>query len=131
MKKKIEKAPLVTSVASLIRTSPELTTLPPVERTKVRKEKLLSILDKSADRFLEKLEKDEIQILTTSDLERIVKLTLTLSGEPDGNIPATQLTESTETSIERTAVQLDPENPAVKDVFAMLYEGMNTENDID
>ena len=71
------------------------------EETAERKTKFLNILDKSTEAFLKKLESGEITINTTADFERIVKLTLLLSGEADSIKGKEENTEQIQNTIFR------------------------------
>ena len=139
MSQKKPQKPLVNSVASQLKRTiqPVIDTNPATpEETKQRKNKLLTILDKSADVFLEAVSKGQEDIKTSADLERIVKLTLLLSGEAD-TIQGKSATKETVEGVAATAQVsmskveqiLDPNDPDVKNIFNKLFEGYNAMND--
>lgn len=105
------------------------------EETKERKTAFLDILDKATKEFASKLDKGSIVIKDMADLEKIVKLTLLVSGEAN-NITAAESTETTETkfdalntNIDNVADLLDPNDPEVKAVFDKLFNKYNDAND--
>lgn len=134
-----KRQPIVNSVASqLKRTVKPISDTNPAtpEQTKKRKQKLLDILDKSADEFLNALSKGEAELRTSADLERIVKLTLLLSGEADtiqGNSAMEETVNDTklmaELSMSKVEDILNPDDPAVKEIYNKLFEGYNSIND--
>ena len=87
------------------------------EETKARKSRFLSILDKATATFLKKLEAGEISISTTADLERLVKLTLLLSGEADSIKGKEGTSEGISGSLSVGA--LNPEIDEIKDLLNM------------
>lgn len=108
-----------------------------VEETKVRKSRFLNILDKATTTFLKKLEAGEISINNTADLERLVKLTLLLSGEADSIKGKESSTEET-TSVTAEALNpditdikdvLDINNPNVKAIYDSIFNKYNDAND--
>lgn len=124
------KTPVVSSLSMKIRAEVNQATIPDVDRTKQRKTTLLDVLDKATANFANNLANGKAEVTTISDLERIAKLTLTLSGETtDIKGGATVETTEVTTNIPEGKVQLDTENPAVKEVFNMLYGQMNEAND--
>lgn len=136
-----KRQPIVNSVASqLKRTVKPISDTNPAtpEQTKQRKQKLLGILDKSADEFLNALSKGEAELKTSADLERIVKLTLLLSGEAD-TIQGSSAMEETindtklmaELNMSKVEDILNPDDPAVKEIYNKLFEGYNNINDIE
>ena len=81
------------------------------------------------------LEKGKVELNSTLDLERIVKLTLLVSGEAD-SIQGSSKTTETETSVESAKIAmskveeiLDSDDPTVNEIFNKLYEGYNKMND--
>lgn len=108
------------------------------EETAERKTKFLNILDKSTEAFFKKLESGEITINTTADFERIVKLTLLLSGEADSIKGKEENTEQTQSTVFSS---LNPENnditkvlnsddPNVKAVYDIIFKKYNDANDL-
>lgn len=137
-KNKNKETPLVGSVATQLKktiTSSSTQAATP-EETVQRKSKLLSILDKSADAFLSALVNGTAEIKTSADLERIVKLTLLLSGEADtiqGKASSVEEESTTsvsaEISMSKVEEILDTNDPYVKAIFDKLYKGYNEIND--
>lgn len=136
-KKHIPQAPLVSSVSTRIRqTIPDngvSVTTP--EETMNRKRNFLSMLDKATEQFTTALEKGKVELNSTLDLERIVKLTLLVSGEAD-SIQGSSKTTEAEASIENEKIAmskveeiLDSDDPAVNELFNKLYDGYNSIND--
>ena len=73
-KKKNKQTPIVGSIATQLKktvTSSTSTQVATPEETAQRKSKLLGILDKSADVFLEALNNGTAEIKTSADFERI------------------------------------------------------------
>lgn len=107
------------------------------EETKIRKNRFLSILDKATATFLKKLEAGEISINNTADLERLVKLTLLLSGEADsikgkeGTIEETTNASTEALNSKITDIQdlLDMNNPNVKAIYDDIFNKYNDAND--
>lgn len=136
-KKHIPQAPLVSSVSARIRqTVPDNgVTVTTPEETTARKKIFLAMLDKATEQFTKALEKGKVELNSTLDLERIVKLTLLVSGEAD-SIQGSSKTTETETSVESAKIAmskveeiLDSDDPTVSDIFNKLYEGYNKMND--
>ena len=138
-KTKNKQTPIVGSIATQLKktvTSSTSTQVATPEETAQRKSKLLGILDKSADVFLEALNNGTAEIKTSADFERIVKLTLLLSCEADsiqGKAPTieeeTQTNINSEISMSKVEEILDPTDPEVRAVFNKLYKGYNELND--
>lgn len=106
------------------------------EETKERKARFLNILDKSATEFLSKLDKGKIVINSTADLERIIKLTLLVSGEANSIVgkegmetKETQNLDALNVNIEDISELLDKDDPEIKAVFDKLFYKYNDEND--
>lgn len=136
-KKHIPQAPLVSSVSSRIKqtVSDNGIVVTTAEETANRKKNFLVMLDKATEQFTKNLEKGKVELNTTVDLERLVKLTLLLSGEADsiqGNSKITETEASVEgnnLAISKVEEILDFDDPSVKEIFDKLYEGYNKLND--
>ena len=135
-KKHVPQAPLVSSVSARIKqTIPDNgVEVATPEETKNRKKNFLAMLDKATEQFTKNLEKGKVDLSTTLDLERIVKLTLLVSGEAD-SIHGSSKTTETETSAENDKIAiskveeiLNSDDPAVEEIFNKLYEGYNELN---
>lgn len=131
--------PLISSISTKVRNTvygidtDQVTTK---EETIGRKRKFLSMLDKATDQLATNLENGMVDLTTSLDMERIMKLTLLMSGEAD-NITGKVGTESTsETEIQSAKLSmskieqiLDLDDPAVKEMYDKLYESYNQLND--
>lgn len=136
MKKKQQKAPLVSSVAARIKqTVPDNgVEVATEEETKARKKNFLSMLDKATEQLATNLEQGKVELTTSLDFERVVKLTLLLSGEADSIRGTTGTKESEVTTDSRLSMSkideiLNDEDPAVQELFKRLYYGYNAAND--
>lgn len=98
------------------------------EETAKRKQGFLSILDDLAEKYSEKVKKDKINIHGTMDLERLIKLTLLLSGEPESVTSQTGV-EQVEQGFVNVEKVLDPNDPLVNEIYQRLLHGYNDEND--
>lgn len=137
-KKKQPQKPLVSSISTVlkktIRSDTQVCT--PEEVVK-KKRDMLDIVDNSLKVFSRNLSEGRVDMTTSSDLERLVKLSLLLSGEADSitGKPANQVEEnkldSVEISMSKVEQILSPDDPEVKSLFDKLYNGYNEENDID
>jgi hypothetical protein len=108
-----------------------------IEDTKARKNKFLNILDEATQIFSDKLGKGNIIIKDVADLEKLIKLTLLVSGEANNIVGSEATTETTETTklnaintdIDSVADILDPNDPEVKAVFDKIFNKYNDAND--
>lgn len=139
-KKKQNKVPLVTSVSTTLRQTVQSTQVVSKEEVKERKKDMLGVLDKTLEVFKKNLASGKVEINSAIDLERIIKLTLLLSGEPDsvtGKSSGEQEQETTITAEQQgissfkidEVINMEDEN--VKELFDKLYKGMNEANDVD
>lgn len=140
MAKNQPHAPLVTSVStSLKKMKPNPgTQVATKEEIKAKKQDLLGVIEKSLDIFKKNLEDGKVTMDTSLDLERLTKLTLLLSGEPDsvrGNVGETSETTTTvdslDMSISKIEEILDLNDPEVKAIYTKISQGYNELNDID
>ena len=134
MAKKTEHKPLVTSVSTTLKkTYQSPTQVVSVEDVKQRKKDMLDIVDKSLEIFKNNLANGKVSLNSSIDLERITKLMLILSGEPDSVVgqPNGEQVTTTESSIELSRADqiLDRNDPEVQAMFKKLYEGYNKLND--
>lgn len=131
---------IVSSVGAKLRktvssTNPSVAT---EEETSKRKKLFLSVLDKTIQNFLDNLEKGLIPINSTLDLERIVKLTLLISGEADsrtGQEPTQEEIEA-EVNATNTAIALEEirtmiknNDPVLDQLYSKLFTSLNDNND--
>lgn len=139
-KKKQNRVPLVTSVSTTLRQTVQSTQVVSKEEVKERKKDMLGVLDKTLEVFKKNLASGKVEINSAIDLERIIKLTLLLSGEPDsvtGKSTGEQEQETTITAEQQgissfkidEVINMEDEN--VKELFDKLYKGMNEANDVD
>lgn len=139
-KKKQNRVPLVTSVSTTLRQTVQSTQVVSKEEVKERKKDMLGVLDKTLEVFKKNLAAGKVEINSAIDLERIIKLTLLLSGEPDsvtGKSAGEQEQETTITAEQQgissfkidEVINMEDEN--VKELFDKLYKGMNEANDVD
>lgn len=104
------------------------------EETKERKKKFLIILDKATDKFLQNLQEDKVDLTSTLDLERIVKMVLVISGEADsitGQTGSATTSVSTEAKLSMSKIEeiLNLDDPNVQAMFQQIYTGYNEIND--
>lgn len=139
-KQQTQPKPLVSSVSTqLKKTVSNSTQVCSTEEVIERKKTMLGIVDKSLELFSSNLEKGMVDMSTSNDLERLVKLSLILSGEadsisgrPNGEVEETTgKTEEIEISMSKIEDILNPEDPEVQAMFQKIYSGYNTANDID
>lgn len=140
MPNKQPQAPLVTSVSTTLKKTIQSTQVVTPDEVKEKKKDMLSVIDKSLNIFKKNLEDGKVEMNTSLDLERIVKLTLLLSGEPDSvtGRPHGEQEQDTTVSAQSIGVSmskvekiLNLDDPDVKTMFDKLYQGYNTANDVD
>ena len=140
MPNKQPQAPLVTSVSTTLKKTIQSTQVVTPDEVKEKKKGMLSVIDKSLNIFKKNLEDGKVEMNTSLDLERIVKLTLLLSGEPDSvtGRPHGEQEQDTTVSAQSIGVSmskvekiLNLDDPDVKTMFDKLYQGYNTANDVD
>lgn len=116
---------------------PDITTqVATEEQTKERKAKFLSILDEATESFMDKLAKGSVSMNSLTDFEKIVKLTLLLSGEADSISGKSAQTETNTTvnssvnpAIDNMADLLDVNDPDVQAVYDKIFNAYNDAND--
>ena len=140
MANKQPQTPLVTSVSTTLKKTIQSTQVVTPEEVKKKKKDMLGVIDKSLDIFKRNLEDGKVDMSTSLDLERIVKLMLILSGEPDSVTGKPNGEQEQDTTIKAQAIGvsmskideiLNLDDPDVKNMFEKLYQGYNTANDID
>lgn len=140
MPNKPSQAPLVTSVSTTLKKTIQSTQVVTPDEVKEKKKDMLSVIDKSLNIFKKNLEDGKVEMNTSLDLERIVKLTLLLSGEPDSvtGRPHGEQEQDTTISAQSIGVSMSKveeilslDDPAVKTMFDKLYQGYNMANDVD
>lgn len=139
MAKNQPQTPLVTSVSTKLRKTiqPDTQVVTPDE-VKQKKKDLLDIVKDGVELFKKNLADGKVDMSTSLDLERLVKLTLLLSGEADSVTgkpygEADQETSITAQSISMSKIEeiLDLNDPEVKSMYEKISKGYNELNDID
>ena len=144
MTKKQPQAPLVTSVMTTLRKtvqSGESTQVVSPDEIKTKKRDVMNVIDNSLELFKSNLMAGKVNMTTSADLERLVKLMLLVSGEADSRAgrPYGESEQETTTSsqisasISMSKIEeiLDINDKDVKSMFDKLYKGYNEANDID
>lgn len=132
--------PLISSVATRIRkTNYESSSTDKVatpEETIERKRGFLSMLDAAAAKLAENIENGTMQLDNTLDLDRVIKLSLLVSGEADsitGKSGSESVSEvemqAKKLSIDKIEQILNLEDPEVKAMYDKLYDSYNELND--
>ena len=139
MPKNQPQTPLVTSVSTKLRKTirPDTQVVTPDE-IKEKKKDLLSVVNNAVELFKKNLAEGKVDVSTSLDLERLVKLTLLLSGEADSVTgkpygETDQETSITAQSISMSKIEeiLDLNDPEVKSMYEKISKGYNELNDID
>ena len=132
--------PLVSSVSTQLKKTVPVgnTQVISPEELKDKKQKLLSVIDTATEQFIQNLADKKVELTSSLDLERLIKLTLLLSGEAD-SITGSSLhqaevstsigVDNAEISMSRINEILNLDDPEVKSMFDKLYEGYNQLND--
>lgn len=123
MKKKKVQEPLVTSVASVIKSVQDTRPFTP-EEVRAEKRGMYEVLKDSFGVYIAKLRAGEVELSTSLDLDRLIKAMLLVMGEPDG----TPQTEETQTVV-TFAEPLSLDDPDVRSVYERLTESYNEHND--
>lgn len=132
---KVQAPTLVSSVSTQLKKS-YATQTPTMskEELKKKKENFMDIIGVATSKFVDNLNKGNVELDSTLDLERLVKLTLILSGEADSITGST--TQSTETTITTQDVPMSKldeilkmDDPDVKAMYDKIYAGYNDMND--
>ena len=104
---------LVTSISSMFK------------RPEDRRDKLLSVLDRALNQFSDSLNRGNVKMKSTQDLERIVRSTCMVLSQ----FTAQSDTTTSSTTVESTV--LNTEDPDVKSVYNKLFNTYNQQNDTD
>lgn len=127
------KPQLVTPATTIMeRTTHNGVKVATVEETKERKKKFFEIIDKATTKFLQNLEEDKVDLTSTLDLERLVKMALVLSGEADsivGGVGETSISAEAKLSMSKIDEILNMDDPSVQAMFQRIYTGYNELND--
>lgn len=140
MSKNQPQTPLVTSVSSKLKKTVRQndTQVVSPEEVKEKKRNLLGIIDDSIEVFCKNLKKGKVSLNSSADLERLVKLTLLLSGEADSVTGKPYGEQEQETSITAQSISmskieeiLNLDDPEVKSMYEKISQGYNKLNDVD
>ena len=140
MKKKTNiQPPVVSSYSTILRKviGDEIAT---AEEMQERKKDVLSIIDDSLVLFKNNLASGNVSMTTSSDLERIVKLMLLISGEADSRAgkPLGEVESETVVTTPTSSIPIDKiesilsqDSESVQDIYNKLYTAFNESNQID
>ena len=125
-------SPLVSSVSSQMKKYTSSTQVVTPEEIKKNKRGMLDVVNSALEQFKSNLESGEIDLDSSLDLDRLVKLNLLLSGEANSisGSPASQVEQVETTELSNTSSILDENDPTVKELWKKLYDGYNQKNDI-
>ena len=129
----IERTPCISATTATLRKTLSATPANSLDITKNRKDKLLSILDKTSDKFLDSLNNGQIQLNNVKDIDTVARLVLVLSGEADkikGKVGTEETETKTLTGNSKVEEILSRDDPAVQDVFKKLFDGYSQINDV-
>jgi len=125
-------SPLVSSVSSQMKKYTSSTQVVTPEEIKKNKRGMLDVVNSALEQFKSNLESGKIDLDSSLDLDRLVKLNLLLSGEANSisGSPASQVEQVETTELSNTSSILDENDPTVKELWKKLYDGYNQKNDI-
>jgi len=125
-------SPLVSSVSSQMKKYMSSTQVVTPEEIKKNKRGMLDVVNSALDQFKSNLESGKIDLDSSLDLDRLVKLNLLLSGEANSisGSPANQVEQVDTTELSHASSILDENDPTVKELWKKLYDGYNQKNDI-
>ena len=128
-RKKKEMPAMLTSASLVARRSVETETNPlSPEQIRQRKIEMLGVVETGLEQFTTALVNNEIKMDSTLDLERLVKLAMLLSGEPDTVVgtPTNQVEVTEQNTLES---MLDENDDITNALVRELYERYNEQND--
>lgn len=125
-------SPLVSSVSSQMKKYISSTQVVTPEEIKKNKRGMLDVVNSALEQFKSNLESGKIDLDSSLDLDRLVKLNLLLSGEANSisGSPASQVEQVDTTELSHASSILDENDPTVKELWKKLYDGYNQKNDI-
>lgn len=133
-----KQPPLVTSVSTTLKKTIQSTQVVTEDEIKEKKRDVLNVIDKTLGIFKKNLEDGKVEMSSSLDLERIVKLMLLLSGEPDsvtgkphGEQEQEVITQQLEVSASKVEEVLNWDDPEVQSLYNKLFQGYNSANDIE
>ena len=139
MAKKKPQTPLVSSMSTVLRKSIQSSTqVVTPEQIKEKKLDWLGVVNDSLDLFKKNLIDGKVDMSTSLDLERLVKLGLLLSGEAETitgkpnseqEVTAVDSVQAASANMSKIDEILDSDDPDIQSLFKKLYEGYNKKND--
>lgn len=139
MAKKKPQTPLVSSMSTVLRKSIQSSTqVVTPEQIKEKKLDWLGVVNDSLDLFKKNLIDGKVDMSSSLDLERLVKLGLLLSGEAETitgkpnseqEVTAVDSVQAASANMSKIDEILDSDDPDVQRLFKKLYEGYNKKND--
>lgn len=133
-----KQPPLVTSVSTTLKKTIQSTQVVTEDEIKEKKRDVLNVIDKTLGIFKKNLEDGKVEMSSSLDLERIVKLMLLLSGEPDsvtgkphGEQEQEVITQQLGVSASKVEEVLNWDDPEVQSLYNKLFQGYNSANDIE
>lgn len=135
MKKKQPQVPLVKSITTQLKKTVKQNTTEATTKEEIieRKKDALDIIDTAMKQIKQSLCNGNMQLDSTSDFERMVKLMLLLSGEADsrsGNsLNEDEVTQTTNINIDTVEEALNPKDEDVQAVYQKLLHAFNKTND--
>lgn len=139
MAKKKPQTPLVSSMSTVLRKSIQSSTqVVTTEQIKEKKLDWLGVVNDSLDLFKKNLIDGKVDMSSSLDLERLVKLGLLLSGEAETitgkpnseqEVTAVDSVQAASANMSKIDEILDSDDPDVQSLFKKLYEGYNKKND--
>lgn len=139
MAKKKPQTPLVSSMSTVLRKSIQSSTqVVTPEQIKEKKLDWLGVVNDSLELFKKNLIDGKVDMSSSLDLERLVKLGLLLSGEAETitgkpnseqEVTAVDSVQAAAANMSKIDEILDSDDPDVQSLFKKLYEGYNKKND--
>lgn len=139
MAKKKPQTPLVSSMSTVLRKSIQSSTqVVTPEQIKEKKLDWLGVVNDSLELFKKNLIDGKVDMSSSLDLERLVKLGLLLSGEAETitgkpnseqEVTAVDSVQAASANMSKIDEILDSDDPDVQSLFKKLYEGYNKKND--
>ena len=133
-----KQPPLVTSVSTTLKKTIQSTQVVTEDEIKEKKRDVLNVIDKTLGIFKKNLEDGKVEMSSSLDLERIVKLMLLLSGEhdsvtgkPHGEQEQEVITQQLGVSASKVEEVLNWDDPEVQSLYNKLFQGYNSVNDIE
>ena len=135
MKKKQPQVPLVKSITTQLKKTVKQNTTEATTKEEIiaRKKDALDIIDTAIVQIKQNLNNGNMQLDSTSDFERMVKLMLLLSGEADSrsgsSLNEDEVTQTTNINIDTVEEALNPKDEDVQAVYQKLLHAFNETND--